>query len=108
MNNLIFLWAGLILLAIGVVLAIGIFFATKYLSVKEDERIAEVTKMLPNANCGACGFPGCQGLAEAIIAGKETKISKCRVGKDATTYDPIIRYLEAHPNADGTKVNVSK
>lgn len=108
MNPMVLLWAGLILLGLGAILAIVIFVATKFLYVKEDERIAEVVKMLPNANCGACGHPGCQGFAEALVSGKETKVSKCRVGKDATTYDPIIRYLEAHPNPNGSKVIVTK
>lgn len=37
------------------------------LKVKEDERIAEVNKMLPGYNCGACGKSGCLALAKSII-----------------------------------------
>ncbi len=106
--DLTFLWSFLILLAIGIVLGILIFLAVKFFTVKEDPRVADVEKMLPNANCGACGYPGCRGFAEALIKGKETKVSKCRVGKEATTYDPIIAYLNAHPNTDGSKINISK
>lgn len=107
-DPLIILWAVLVALGIGVVLALLIFLSVKFFTVKEDERIGEVEKMLPGANCGACGFPGCRGLAEALIQGKEKKVSKCRVGKEATTYDPIIAYLKAHPNEDGSIIEVSK
>jgi len=52
--------------AFGVVLSI----AFSKLAVKVDPREAEILEALPGANCGACGFPGCQGLAEALIKGK--------------------------------------
>lgn len=98
--------AFLILAGIGLILGLGLAIAAKVFYVKEDKRIEEVSKMLPNYNCGACGYAGCKDLAEAIIKGKETMISRCKVGKKETTYDPIIRYLEAHPNDDGSKINV--
>ena len=68
------LWAILILAALGIIFGLGLSLASKYLYVKEDERIDGVTKLLPNANCGACGYPGCRGLAEAIVKGEEYKI----------------------------------
>ena len=69
------IWAILILAALGIIFGLGLSLASKYLYVKEDERIDEVAKLLPNANCGACGYPGCRGLAEAIVKGEEHKIS---------------------------------
>ena len=100
------LWAILILLGIGLVLGIGLAIAAKVLYVKEDERIEEVAKRLPNYNCGACGYAGCKGLAEAVVQGKETNIRKCKPGKEDANFKPIIEYLEAHPSEDGSKVNV--
>ena len=70
------LWAILILLGIGLLLGLGLAIAAKVLYVKEDERIEEVAKRLPNYNCGSCGYAGCKGLAEAIVKGKESSLKK--------------------------------
>lgn len=100
------LWAFLILLGIGLLFGIILAIFSIVLKVKEDERIEEVTKRLPNYNCGSCGYAGCKGLAEAIIKGEETNLKKCRPGKEDTNFKPIIEYLSNHPNEDGSKINV--
>ena len=67
----------------GVGLAFAIIIALAYwkLRVWEDPRIDAVTSMLPGANCGACGSPGCRGFAERIVAG-EAKPAGCNVVDD--------------------------
>lgn len=101
------LWiAALILLGIGLLLGFCLAIATKFLHVKEDERIEEVAKKLPNYNCGSCGYAGCHSLAEAIVTGKEENLRKCKPGKEDLNFKPIIEYLDAHPNEDGSKVKV--
>ena len=100
------LWAVLILLGIGLLLGLGLAIASKVLYVKEDERIEEVAKRLPNYNCGSCGYAGCKALAEAIIKGKEENLRKCKPGKEELNFKPIMEYLEEHPNDDGSKVKV--
>ena len=100
------LYAFLILLGLGLLLGFGLALAAKLLHVKEDERIEEVAKRLPNYNCGSCGFAGCKGLAEAIVTGKEENLRKCKPGKEEQNFKPIIEYLKDHPNEDGTPVKV--
>ena len=100
------LYAVLILLGIGLVLGLGLAIAAKVLYVKEDERIDEVAKRLPNYNCGSCGYAGCKALAEAIVKGKEENLRKCKPGKEDLNFKPIIEYLDEHPNDDGSKVKV--
>ena len=100
------LWAALILLGVGLLLGLALAIAAVVLHVKEDERIDEVAKRLPNYNCGSCGYAGCKSLAVAIIAGKEDNLKKCRQGKEDANFKPIIEYLDQHPNEDGTKVKV--
>ena len=95
-----------ILLGIGLLLGLGLALAAVVLRVKEDERIEEVSKRLPNYNCGSCGYAGCKSLAEAIVTGKEDNLKKCRPGKEDANFKPIIEYLDQHPNEDGTKVKV--
>ena len=98
------LWAVLILLGIGLVLGLGLAIAAKILYVKEDERIEEVAKRLPNYNCGSCGYAGCKAMAEAIVSGKEENLKKCKPGKEDLNFKPIIDYLNEHPNEDGSKI----
>jgi len=50
----------------GVVLAV----ASKKFAVEVDPRVEAIQKLLPGANCGSCGYPGCGGYAEAIVAGQ--------------------------------------
>jgi len=52
--------------------------AHRVLHVDEDPRIDAVQQMLPGTNCGACGFPGCLGLSEAIVKG-DALPGKCTV-----------------------------
>jgi Na+-translocating ferredoxin:NAD+ oxidoreductase RNF subunit RnfB len=49
--------------------------------VEEDPRIDIVDGMLPHANCGACGFPGCRPFAEALVSGI-AQPGKCTVSSD--------------------------
>jgi Na+-translocating ferredoxin:NAD+ oxidoreductase RNF subunit RnfB len=44
-----------------------LFVIAKKFKVDEDPRIDEVTELLPGANCGGCGYPGCRGLGEALV-----------------------------------------
>jgi electron transport complex protein RnfB len=53
----------------GAVFGIVLAAAAKKFHVEQDPRQDEICLCLPGANCGACGFPGCAGLAQAIAAG---------------------------------------
>lgn len=68
---------------LGLVFGIGLSIASKVFEVKVDERIGKVRDMLPGANCGACGFTGCDGLAEAIVNDGASP-DLCPVGGAAT------------------------
>ncbi len=59
----------LILGGTGFVFAIFIAIANRKLKVWEDPRIDVVAGMLPQANCGACGLPGCRAFAEKAVLG---------------------------------------
>lgn len=63
-------------------LATMLVVANKKLYVYEDPRIDTVEDMLPHANCGACGYPGCRPFAEALVSG-EVLPGKCSVSSDA-------------------------
>ncbi len=62
-------------LLLGAILAV----ASKRFHVEVDPRVEEILDALPGSNCGACGFPGCSGAAEAVARG-EAPVSVCRAG----------------------------
>lgn len=67
-----------ILGAVGLTFGILIALANRRLRVWEDPRIDVVNGMLPGANCGACGVPGCRAFAELVVQGKQ-KPAGCNV-----------------------------
>lgn len=77
MQNIIFAAASLSIM--GLLFALLLGFASKIFAVEVDERIPLVRECLPGANCGGCGFPGCDGLAAAIVAGT-APVNGCPVG----------------------------
>lgn len=60
----------LIVGSVGAFFGIGLGIASKKLFVLVDPRIPKILEILPNANCGACGYPGCSGFAKAVAEGK--------------------------------------
>jgi Na+-translocating ferredoxin:NAD+ oxidoreductase RNF subunit RnfB len=56
--------------ALGFFFAFGLVFAHRRLAVHLDPRIEKVAGALPQSNCGACGYAGCQAMAEAMVSGK--------------------------------------
>ena len=81
MNTIIF--AVLVLGVMGLLFGLILAFASKIFAVEVDERIPAVQECLPGANCGGCGYPGCNGLATAIVEGK-APVNGCPVGGAAS------------------------
>jgi RnfABCDGE-type electron transport complex B subunit len=71
--------AVLTLAATGFAAGLGLMYASKKFHVDKDERIGKINDMLPAANCGGCGLPGCMALAVAIVEGKAAP-DACPVG----------------------------
>lgn len=59
---------------------LGIF--QKVFEIKVDPKAVKIRSVLPGANCGACGFPGCDGFAAAAASGK-APADGCKVGRQA-------------------------
>lgn len=81
----------LILGGTGLVFASFIALANRKLKVWEDPRIEAVSAMLPQANCGACGLPGCRAFAEKAVAGM-VQPAKCTVSEPSRVSE-IAAYL---------------
>lgn len=66
--------------AIALVLGAILYVASKKFAVYEDPRIAQVAAVLPQANCGGCGYPGCNGFAAACVKAGSLEGRLCPVG----------------------------
>lgn len=95
--------------AIGLIAAVILYAASKKFAVYEDPRIAQVAEVLPQANCGGCGYPGCGGFADACVKGSSLEGKLCPVGGqplmtkvaeilglDAGTAEPMIAVVKCN------------
>ncbi len=87
---------------IGLIAAIILVAAAKIMYVEEDERIGEVTEILPGANCGACGYAGCADYAKAIVEAGEVA-NLCTPGGAAVAAE-VAKYM----GVDAGDVQVKK
>lgn len=82
----------LTLTLLGGVAAVILYFVAQKFKVYEDPRIDDVEKMLPGANCGGCGYPGCRGLSDALVKADDMSQLNCPVG-GSETMSRIANYL---------------
>ena len=96
------------MLTLGTTAAIAslvLFVISKKFAVEEDPRIGQIAAILPQANCGGCGFPGCPGFAAALVKAATEKGSidglSCPVG-GAEVMDQVNSILDS---ADGSVID---
>jgi electron transport complex protein RnfB len=75
--------ASVLMLSLGGILGLLLAIADKFLYVELDTRVEQITGMLPGLNCGACGYPGCVGLAEALVSGDAKSPTQCKPSTEA-------------------------
>ena len=73
----------IIVAAIGLIAGLGLAIASIVFAVPVDEKAEKVRECLPGANCGACGYTGCDGYAEAVAKG-EAEPNLCIPGGSST------------------------
>ena len=100
-----YVWGLVILLVIGGILGLLLATADKVFTVKEDERLAPLTNLLPGINCGTCGYPGCKEMAQGMLRGEVRFVSQCKPSRpDARK--AIKEFLDTHPDESGAIVNI--
>lgn len=91
--------------AIGLICAILLVVASHFLSVPIDTRVEDIRGFLPGANCGACGYAGCDDYAKAVANGS-AKPNLCIPG-GASVSAQISEYLGvAAENTEPVKATV--
>ncbi len=66
---------------VGAIAGVLLAVASKFFGIKEEEKIIKLRECLPGANCGACGYAGCDEYAKALAEGAKTNL--CIPGADA-------------------------
>lgn len=87
---------------LGLIFGILLGFASKAFEVKVDPKIPMIREVLPGANCGGCGYAGCDAYSEAVVNG-EAKANLCSVG-GATIVEKIGEILGVSVDAADKKV----
>ncbi|ART79166.1 electron transport complex subunit RsxB [Oceanisphaera avium] len=98
MSNILIAIAVLALLALIFGLILG-FAAIKF-KVESDPIVEQLDELLPQTQCGQCGYPGCRPYAQAVADGDD--INKCVPGGDATMRK-IADLMGVEPQAMGAE-----
>ncbi|PWI34269.1 electron transport complex subunit RsxB [Vibrio albus] len=91
-----------ILIAIAVIVCLAavfgaiLGFASIRFKVESDPIVEQIDAILPQTQCGQCGYPGCKPYAEAVANGDA--INKCAPGGQATV-DKIAELMGVEPEA---------
>ena len=102
MSPLLVLTAVLTLGGLCLFFGVTISLAHKKLYVWADPRIDGVAALLPNANCGACGFAGCRAFAEAAVHGQVAPAGCTVMNEDARA--DVASYLGVQAGAAEKRV----
>lgn len=105
----------LVIALVGLVLGLALVTASKKFYVEVDDRVTRVRECLRGSNCGACGYAGCDAVAEAIVKG-EARVDACPgnsteniakiaaiLGKEAIDQDPQCAYVQCAGTCEATK-----
>lgn len=105
----------LVIALVGLVLGLALVTASKKFYVEVDDRVTRVRECLRGSNCGACGYAGCDAVAEAIVKG-EARVDACPgnsteniakiaaiLGKEAIDQAPQCAYVQCAGTCEATK-----
>lgn len=87
---------------LGLLFGGGLAIASKAFAVEVDPKVEAIRNALPGANCGACGFPGCDAFADAVAKGN-APVNGCPVG-GASSSDKIGEVMGVNAEAGEKKV----
>ena len=66
-------------------IAIALNIAAARMNPDSDAVVEQINRLLPQTQCGQCGFPGCRPYAEAIVTGR-AELNQCPPGGEATIF----------------------
>lgn len=90
----------------GFCFALLLSFLNRKLKVEEDPRVSQIVSLLPGANCGACGFAGCRGFAQAVI--NEGKIFQGCIPGGKEVNDKITQILGVEASSSHKQIAICR
>ena len=76
-------WIAVIAISLlGLIFGVILGYASRRFEVEDDPVVEKVDELLPQSQCGQCGYPGCRPYAEAVGTQGE-KINRCAPGGEA-------------------------
>ncbi|HJA77962.1 MAG TPA: Fe-S cluster domain-containing protein [Candidatus Desulfovibrio intestinavium] len=75
----------IVLFGLGLLASVVLAVASRVFYIKEDPRVEAVLEVLPGANCGGCGFAGCEGYAAAVVSDPKIPANSCCAGGAQTS-----------------------
>ncbi|MGN0170236.1 MAG: RnfABCDGE type electron transport complex subunit B [Lachnospiraceae bacterium] len=107
--------AGALIAGVGIFIGVFLGIAGEKFEVEVDPREAAIAELLPQSNCGGCGYPGCSGLAAAIVKG-EAPVNQCTgcnaevvkkigeiMGVEAEAKEPQVAFVRCKGTCDKAK-----
>lgn len=77
------IWLAIITLSVlGLIFGAILGYASRRFEVEDDPVVEQLDELLPQSQCGQCGYPGCRPYAEAVAAQGEN-INRCAPGGEA-------------------------
>ncbi|HKS32485.1 electron transport complex protein RnfB [Enterobacter sp. BIGb0383] len=77
------IWLAIITLSVlGLIFGAILGYASRRFEVEDDPVVEKLDELLPQSQCGQCGYPGCRPYAEAV-AGQGESINRCAPGGEA-------------------------
>ncbi|WP_373899603.1 RnfABCDGE type electron transport complex subunit B [Haloimpatiens sp. FM7315] len=100
---------------LGILFGVVLGYASKKFHVDVDERVPKIKDCLPGANCGGCGYAGCDAYAQAVVDGL-AKPNCCSVGGETAAKtigeimgltvdasEPLKAFVKCNGNCDSAK-----
>lgn len=104
MNGIVL--AIIVVAGIGLLIGLILAVASVIMAVPTDEKAEKILECLPGANCGACGYSGCEGYAKALSKG-EAQNGQCVPGGDSAA-SKIADIIGVSATANDKKIAVVK
>ena len=114
------LLAIILVASIGLIAGLGLAIASVVMAVPKDEKAEAIRACLPGANCGACGFSGCDGYAAALAKGETTETNRCApggndvakevakvLGVDAGEVKPMAAVVHCNGTSENSKMKLN-
>lgn len=102
--------------ALGLIFGILLSVASKFFAVEGDPKVIKIRQSLPGANCGACGYPGCDGFAAAVADGT-AQVNGCPVcseenlndlakimGVEVNSVEPLVAVVRCQGTIDNAMI----